>query len=64
VTATVGFRKLVDDALQPIRQIWLGMHFIYGCFEGTVRALFLIAQLRWRMRSHQKRQGFECKGED
>ena len=66
VTATLGIRKLVQFAVAPVRQVWLGMHFSYGCFEGTVLALILIAQLRWKMRGNTsgKHEGCQCKSEE
>jgi hypothetical protein len=52
VTAALNARKLLDSLLEPVRRLWLGMHFVYGCVEGTALALVLIAQLRWKMRDN------------
>ena len=47
--------KLLGVAFRAIlEEIWLGVHFIYGCVEGTVRAVLLILRLRWQLRKHRR----------
>lgn len=44
------FKLLGSASRAVLKNLWLGIHFIYGCFEGTVRAWVLILQLRWHLR--------------
>ena len=45
------FLRMVSAAvLAMVKEIWFGLHFVYGCVEGTTRGLGLIAKMRWKIR--------------